>query len=202
MYACQGNILENDEADEDVEAKITEGIHLKGLTKGDVKLVYMNKQNYTKIPQGIVSFFNNLEALMFMNSKLVNISSDDFKGYSQIKFLSLFGNKIKNLDSEVFDYLPNLIYLNVGWNEIKHVGSKLLVNNPKLKTIIFQFNHCFKEDIENASENELEEFRKKIWASCMPSRRMLENEEKNKKRHSQRSLFDFTKNLMKKLDFR
>ena len=62
------------------------------------------------LPKGIDKFFPNLKGLSVFNSNLKSVMQDDFKPFTQLKFVGFLRNDLETLDNDLFEFNPKLVY--------------------------------------------------------------------------------------------
>lgn len=136
-YTCYAKVIDTGSA----YLENVTGVHQTGRTNNDVGCLDIYNQNLSLIPERIVDFFGNLNALMIYRS-LVSINADDLQPFPNLLFLYLYGNQLISLDGDLLKYTPHLQSLNFGGNRIRHIGNDLVSNLNSLEYLNFLDNIC------------------------------------------------------------
>jgi Leucine rich repeat len=114
--------------------------HLENHGNADVKVIMINHEHTTYLPQGLGAFFTSIQELYVMSSELRYISRNYFKGIEKLTSISFYNNKIEELPDDVFFDLTELRFLSLFINKIERIPLLLLRNSRKLEDISFRAN--------------------------------------------------------------
>lgn len=98
------------------------GDHLEGQTNEQISLVYSNGANMRNIPSVICRQFPSTWELMFVRSKIEQISEAAFQHCRGLQYLFIMENLIRSIPDNTFANSPNMQYLSVNFNRINSIG--------------------------------------------------------------------------------
>lgn len=157
------------------------GKHLDGKTNNDVKALKIigggiipstGNENTDQvmsvcevIPDGIGTFFPNIEALTVWRSNLKTVSSNDLKQFPKLREIWLFTGELEYLESKLFQYNPNVEVVSFNANQIQFIGGSFFNYLPKLQKAFFNDNECV--DGQATDAEELNELKTTIKEKCV-----------------------------------
>ena len=147
---------------------VFKGIHQKGKTNRDVKVVKFIGQKVEQFPRGIQNFFPCLTRLLIASCGLKKISSRDLLGLENLRSLYLHGNQLKALPDDLFQNMTNLEQIAFSNNEITRMSSKLFkpLNKKILNLANFKNNPSIDYCFDSEDDTSLDVLMKKIDESC------------------------------------
>lgn len=119
------------------------------------------------IPTGIEKFFPNVERIEISRSGLKNLTQNNLKNFSNLKFLNLTSNQLDHLDSDVFEFNDKIEEIDLSENNLKSIRVASLKVLTNLKKLDLSNNLCINETAEN--EVELKRLKIKLIESCSQS---------------------------------
>lgn len=142
------------------------GDHMPGKANEDVEALWIEDQILPFIPQGIMSYFENLIALTFFDNQMISISATDLQPFPLLQHFFSYGNKFASLDGDLFSFTPELTYIFLGYNEIQFIGPDLVTNLNNLQELHLQGNLCI--DVEANTRAEVIELAPRLSDLCSP----------------------------------
>jgi Leucine-rich repeat (LRR) protein len=166
-YTCY---VVNQYLDDDRELKFV-GEHKSNRSNYHVTSLYIHKcRNISRIPNGLIKEFPNLQILVISYSNLVKIEADDLRELKNLYGLCLEGNKIENLDDNLFRKMYNLERISFYKNKIKFIAPHVFDNLKCLKYLNLRenvnINKCY-DELSNDGNSSLEELREEIKLKCV-----------------------------------
>lgn len=98
------------------------------------------------MPLNLAEFFANLNALIWINSGLKEITTEHLKGFTKLVNLDLSGNGIFTLGVNLFQYSANLHSINFDGNKITYIDDYLVDNLKTLEIFSIKGNPCISFD--------------------------------------------------------
>lgn len=170
--------------------------HLPGLTDNDVKGFRIYKTDCFYMPQGMIDLFPNIEVFQIEESRLMEISQDDLKPFTELTELYLNGNNLMSLDSNLFEFSWKLKRVHLGHNKLRVIPADLLDPLVDLRDVTFNDNVCVnKKAIGKTQINQV------VWdfiENCQP--KTVKCQEKKDEASSDSSTDLEIENLKKMID--
>jgi hypothetical protein len=131
-----------------------EGAHQASMTNENVKFFYVNAKIVRYMPRNLETFFNNLEVFQIMNSRLVEVTTEDFQPWGdKLKKLWFNSNDIAMVPADLFKFNPNLEFIAFYHTKVSHVYDGVFDNLNHLTTLYFEANPCHNANaISNRAE--------------------------------------------------
>lgn len=140
-----------------------------------VKVLSIRDQNIGVIPKNILNFFPNLIALNFENIGLTTLVRLDLQPFTAIEALRITENNIQSLSNDLMINNPKLRTFVFQQNNLKRVGAKLV--NRWLGLSVLRLNNNFCINGESANDNiELINLLYIVGAFCAPSFETIESD--------------------------
>lgn len=118
------------------------------------------------IPQGIQTFFPDIERILIHRSELKSIEQADIKPFPKLIELNVWGNDIEKLDDDLFQFNPEIFTLDFSNNKLKVIGENVLTPLNKLDYACFRGNDCIFFTLWKRSL--IEGFKAEVKANCQP----------------------------------
>ena len=128
------------------------GIHLSNFQIADVEYLRIFNQNVKFLPINIAKYFPNLKQIYVKHSKLENITTNDFRGLTQLTAMFMTNNKLKELPCGVFQTNNKLEEIHFEHNILTKIGSDVFKPLALLRFAHFRKNNCIDKDVENSLE--------------------------------------------------
>lgn len=146
LYTCRVTVtsVEN-------PAIITEisGNHLPGKFYDDVRAFTTTHNVLTAIPEGIQSFFANLEVFQWASGNITAIDPSTFAPFPNLSIIHLSANKLVSIDGNLFQHTRGIREIYFRNNLLQHVG---FVLPASLNWVDFRSNPC----VNNLATNQLD----------------------------------------------
>lgn len=127
------------------------------------------------MPTGFLSIFSEIQDLQITNSKLKEISKENFKSFEQLSRLILDGNEIEELEENLFIFNLNLRHVSFSGNSIKIIGLNVFQNIKNLSILNLNGNICVNETANNSTE--VKNLMEGIEEKCLKSIKKMEKED-------------------------
>lgn len=168
IYRCksrnQGDIIT-----EQNNREITKiaGEHDDSKTNFNVKGVLIVNSNVFYFPRGLSNVFPNLEGISIWSSNLKEITQEDLKDLTNLRYIKLDDNQIQILGEKLFQNNPKLELFSAMRNQISHIDSNIFNNFVnKLSFLYLSDNICEFEDAYNNKEKVNQIIKKIQSGSC------------------------------------
>lgn len=162
-YDCKANVINTGNVKILDEVR---GNHQSGKNNFDVEALNVQNQDLKYIPKGVAAFFPNIKVLIWFNSNLWELSTDDLRPFPFLMYLNVQTNKLVSLDADLFKFTPRLQFIMFSDNLLYHVGEEILSRTPFLTEARFQRNPCI-NDYETSRSN-IPRLNDKLPVNCPP----------------------------------
>lgn len=135
-YHCRAHIVSTYNP---LELTGVQGNHFWGQNNNKVSSLSMAGENAPNILKNIDSFFPNLVAIDWCDTKLQHISATDLKQFPNLKVLSVSSNEITSLESHVFSNTKKLKSIYFDKNQLKSVGEGVFSGSSNLEVYLNTF---------------------------------------------------------------
>ncbi|KAG5679609.1 hypothetical protein PVAND_009169 [Polypedilum vanderplanki] len=139
-----------------------EGDHEDGKTNDDVKYLDIYNTNLKYFPRNLENIFKNLELIFIWDSKLIELTSEDLRPFTKLKYFKIEGNPIEIISEDLFIHNPNIEILDIYYNKISHIDRKALSHLNKMRYFRFDGNVCKLNRKQAETKSEVLEMIKEI----------------------------------------
>lgn len=152
-YCCDVSSIEISSKNDRKVTKV-EGAHQASMTNENVKFFYVNVKIVRYMPTNLEEFFENLEVIQILNSRLVEVSNEDFKPWGdKLKKVWFNSNDITMVPADLFKYNPNMEFIAFYHTKVSHVYDGVFDSLKHLTTLYFESNPCHNANaINNRAE--------------------------------------------------
>ena len=160
-YRCW--VLSMSEVNETMITRIN-GNHLVGRSNFDVNVFDWRYNAVGFVPSNIDAFFPNIESVLFYQTQLTSISTNDLNQFPNVKSLYMDSNNLSILEDDLFNETPNLRVVNFGSNPLQHISQNLIDGLDHLEQALFLNAGCL--SFEAWTTDQLEELRRIFVTNC------------------------------------
>lgn len=129
-----------------------------------VKIIQIKHQIVKFFPQGIDTFFPNLEAISIYNSPLKEIKKSELQNFRKLKRIIIDNCELQTLEGNLLESNPEIRRISFKGNKLKVIGENLLKSLKKLEAVNFKDNDCINKEATN--HNEITEMQNEIRKFC------------------------------------
>lgn len=112
------------------------------FTNDSIDYIHADGKTIKYFPQGLEEIFPNLNYIYIHNSKLLEISKNDLKPFTKLRFLFLQTNFIEYLQPYLFENNPDVEYINFYNNKISFIDPMAFEGLFYLETLDLRTNTC------------------------------------------------------------
>ncbi|CAG9810386.1 unnamed protein product [Chironomus riparius] len=132
---------------------------------GDKSEIYIASQDVFYFPRGFDKFFTHLVMLRVTLCRLREIKQDDLKVFPDLIYLDLDSNYLEVIEKDLFKFNPKIETILMDFNLIKFIDANFLDDLKDLKFITLAGSACINIRAETR-EKILTKLRKEIQKSC------------------------------------
>ena len=118
------------------------GAHINGRSNDDVNIFYFVNKFVGFIPSNFGAFFPNIESIVFIETQLTSLSSDDLNQFPNLKSLYMLTNNITILEADLFHGTPNVMLVQFSANPLQNISPNLFDGLNRLKQAFFLDAGC------------------------------------------------------------
>lgn len=167
VYSCDASSWQ------DLPGEVTSASqnHVPGKTDDDVKMLFIQNELLTKIPENIGLFFKNLEGIHLERMSIPTLHKGDLKDLPNLKYFYGTNMGLNIIKGDIFAKSPELQYVDFSNNNLTNVGPGLFEANKELSHVDFTNNLCINTTL---SQTPLYNLVKVLRFKCPPTVEMTE----------------------------
>lgn len=130
----------------------------------NIKILRIESQTMHFFPNGIGSFFKNLEGIYVEKCNLKSIRSSDLEPFKELKELWIKTNDLEVLENDLLQYNPELRMVTFEQNKLKYIGENLLEKSAKLEKVYFTSGSCTSKN--TLEKSRIHEYKNEFRSKC------------------------------------